>query len=115
MQLKYNKMLYSKNALFRACYKFTDNAYIHLNADKDSYLVTIIPKVDSDKTNYELEFANQIIEETNREIVIEQTKNIRQILFARSMASTVIYDHNVPEAEMNVSDKSAMKDWFSNE
>lgn len=115
MLLQYSRRLYSKNALFRACYKFTDDAYIHLDADRDNYMVTIIPKSDYDKTNYALELANQMIEETNREIVIEQTKNIRQILFARSMASTVVYDDDLPETDADVSDKSAMKDWFSNE
>jgi hypothetical protein len=53
-----------------------------------------------------------MIEEVNREIVIEQTKNIRQILFARSMASTVVYDDEIADLDTNVEDKSAMKDWF---
>lgn len=113
--LTYNKELYSKNVLFKACYKFTEKAYIHLDSNETSFIVSIFPKDSEDSTDYALEFANQIIEETNREIVIEQTKNIRQILFARSMASTLVYDQEIANIETNIEDKSAMKDWFDNE
>lgn len=34
-QLKYNKELYSKIALIKAAYNFTDRAYVHLDADKN--------------------------------------------------------------------------------
>lgn len=115
MQIKYKKELYSINVLFKTCYKFTDNAYIHLDSDDQYYVVNISPKNSTDKTDYKWEFSNQMIEEVNREIVTEQTKNIRQILLARSLASTVIYDDEISEIETDVSDKSAMKDWFEND
>lgn len=115
MQIRYKKDLYSRNVLFKTCYKFTDDTYIHLDVDEKDFIVTIIPKNNDDKIDYASEFSNQLIEEINREIVINQTKNIRQILFARSMASTVIYDENLPEIDTNVNDKTAMKDWFFNE
>ena len=115
MIVKYKKELYSINVLFRTCYKFTDNAYVHLDTDDDNYIVRISPKDKNDTLDYAKEFANQMIEEANREIVIEQTKNIRQILFARSMASTVVYDDEIADLDTNVEDKSAMKDWFENE
>ena len=115
MQIKYKKDLYKKNVLFKTCYKFTDKAYVHLDADATNYIVSISAKDPLDITDYEQEFSNQMIEETNREIVIAQTQNIRQILFARSMASTVIYDDEIADIDTNVEDKSAMKDWFDNE
>lgn len=115
MQIKYKKDLYKKNVLFKTCYKFTDKAYVHLDADAIDYIVSISAKDPMDLTDYEQEFSNQMIEETNREIVIAQTQNIRQILFARSMASTVLYDEEIADIDTNVEDKSAMKDWFDNE
>jgi len=115
MTVKYKKDLYSKNVLFKTCYKFTDSAYVHLDVDEDNYIVCIFPKNEDDTVDYSKEFSNQMIEEANREIVIEQTKNIRQILFARSMASTVVYDDEIVNLDTNVEDKSAMKDWFENE
>ena len=115
MQIKYRKELYSRNVLFKTCYKFTDIAYIHLDSDDDDFIVTISPKDSTDKSDFELEFSNQMIEEVNREIVTEQTKNIRQILLTRSLASTVVYDDEISEIETDVSDKSAMRDWFDND
>lgn len=115
MQIRYKKELYTRSVLFKTCYKFTDVAYIHLDADDDNFIVEISPKNSNDTIDYALEFANQIIEEVNRELVAEQTKNIRQILFARSMASTVIYDDDIADIDTEVEDKSAMKDWFANE
>lgn len=116
MTYKYSKELYTKNSLLKAAYKFTDNAYIHLDVNESEYIVNIIPKKDTNIIDYDLEFCNQLLEERNREIVAQQTKNIREILFARAMASTVIYEN---ESELDksesIDDKSAMKDWFENE
>ena len=62
------------------------------------------------------EFKNELIEFANREIVFEQTKNIRELLFARSMASSVIYDDEIQtDINLNVDDNSSMRDWFDNE
>lgn len=113
MRIHYKKELYSRNILFRTCYAFTDQAYIHLDADADSYIVTISPKEEGDQTDYARLFSNRMIEEENREIVVEQTQNLRQILFARAMASTMIYDEEIADIDTDVSDKSAMKDWFA--
>lgn len=43
-QLKYSKELYSKTALIKAAYNFTDKAYLHLDDDKDYYYVSIVSK-----------------------------------------------------------------------
>lgn len=114
MTVKFRKELYSKNVLFKACYRFTDDAYVHLDADQEYYIVNLASKNETNKTDFEDEFSNQIIEEVNREIVTEQTKNIRQILFARSLASTVVYEKEAAAVNTNVEDKTAMKDWFKN-
>ena len=67
-------------------------------------------------TSIEGEFKNELIEFANREIVFEQTKNIRELLFARSMASSVIYDDEIQtDINLNVDDNSSMRDWFYNE
>ena len=60
-------------------------------------------------------FSNQTIEESPRQEIQCQTNNIRQILFARSMASSVIFDEENDEEDVCVDDKSAMKDWFEHE
>ncbi len=51
-----------------------------------------------------------LLEFANREIVFEQTKNIRELLFARSMASSVIYDDEIQtDINLNVDDNSSMR------
>lgn len=115
MSIKFKKDLYTKTILFKACYSFTDKAYVHLDSDCENYIVSIYPKDESDSEKFEKMFSNQMIEESARETILEQTKNIRQILFARALASSVIYDKSNAEINTDVSDKSAMKDWFSNE
>ena len=40
-QLKYNRELYSKIALIKAAYNFTDRAYVHLDADEKYYYVSL--------------------------------------------------------------------------
>lgn len=115
MEIRYKKELYPKSVLFQACYRFTDNAYIHLDCDDEDYIVTITAKEADDDRDYPSLFSNQMIEESAREDIRNQTNNIRQILFARSMASTVIFDEENDEEDMIANDKSAMKDWFDNE
>ena len=43
-QLKYNRELYSKIALIKAAYNFTDRAYVHLDADEKYYYVSLNAK-----------------------------------------------------------------------
>ena len=86
-----------------------------MDCDEKEYIVSIRPKDGSDTRDYASLFSNQMIEESAREEICNQTKNIRQILFARSMASTVIFEEENDENDMYEDDKSAMKDWFENE
>lgn len=115
MEIRYKKELYSKSVLFQACYRFTDSAYVHLDCDDQDYIVSIEAKDPADEVDYTAMFSNQMIEEVTREDILNKTNNIRQILFARSMASTVIYEDENDEEDMYADDKSAMKDWFENE
>ena len=45
--LKFNKELYSKTALIKAAYNFTDKAYVHLDADDQNYYVSLSAKEES--------------------------------------------------------------------
>ena len=44
MQMRFNKNLYSKVALLKAAYNYTDKAYLHLDADMNYYYVNIESK-----------------------------------------------------------------------
>ena len=60
--MKFRKELYSKIALIKAAYNFSDRAYIHLDADGDYYYVTIEPKAGDDMVS-EQEFENEMLTE----------------------------------------------------
>lgn len=113
--MKFCKELYSKVALIKAAYNFTDNAYVHLDADADYYYVAIEPK-ESGCDISEQDFINEMLTQSVRHEVYQQTKNIRELLLARAMATSVIVDEKlVDENEMDgvFTENEILKDWFA--
>lgn len=86
---KFDKSLYSKEALLKAAYQFIDEFYIHLDSDEKYYLVEIESKIDKQYLEYK-EFENEILIQETRRIVLDKTSNLREIIFSRAMASTII-------------------------
>lgn len=114
--MKFRKDLYSKTALIKAAYNYTDKAYVHLDADNDYYFVTIEPK-ESDNDIDENEFINEMLAQSVRHEVYLQTKNIRELLLARAMATSVVADTIInedPDLD-RFSEDEILKDWFSND
>lgn len=116
MRYTFNKELYSKTALLKACYNYTDRAYVHLDADKDHYYVDLIIKSDASPIS-EFEFINEMLVQSIRHEVYLQTKNIRELMLARAMATTVIGDieeGNEDDIPQNgFIEDEILKDWFS--
>ena len=112
-ELKFNKELYSKVALIKAAYNFTDLAYLHLDADDKYYYVNIEEKNNS-KEITENDFINEMLAQSVRHEIYQQTKNIRELLLARAMASSVIVDEDLnEETESNhYTEDEILKDWF---
>ena len=115
-QLRYNRELYSKIALIKASYNFTDRAYVHLEADKDYYYVSIIAKSGKEEI-YEDEFENEMLAQSVRHEIYLQTKNIRELMLARAVATSVVIPED-EKIEMNDETKNEfredeiLKDWF---
>lgn len=112
-EMKFNRELYSKIALIKAAYNFTDVAYIHLDADEDYYYVTVEAK----KEEYEInkyDFINEMLTQSVRHEVYQQTKNIRELLLARAMATSVIVDESLLDDERDdtFTEDEILKDWF---
>lgn len=113
--MKFKKDLYSKIALLKAAYNFTDVAYVHLDADNAYYYVTIEPK-DSKVTITEQVFANELLTQAVRHEVYQQTKNIRELLLARALATSVIADEiylEEPDETHEFCENEILKDWFT--
>jgi His-Xaa-Ser system protein HxsD len=114
-QYKFSKELYSKIALIKAAYNFTDIAYIHLDADDSYYYVTIESK-QLDCVVSEKEFINEMLTQSVRHEVYQQTKNIRELLLARAMATSVIVDDSLIDEQdtgNSFEENDILKDWFA--
>ena len=113
--MKFHRELYSKIALIKAAYNYTDIAYIHLDADESYYYVTIEPKEEGQTVSNQ-EFINEMLTQSVRHEVYQQTKNIRELLLARAMATSIIVDENmVDDSEQrddNFTENEILKDWF---
>lgn len=114
--LKFNKELYSKMALIKAAYNFTDVAYIHLDADSSYYYVNIQPKDDNKEITKEM-FENEMLTQSVRHEVYLQTKNIRELMLARTVATSFVaqedtFDYDIQSQEP-FSEDEILKDWFS--
>lgn len=112
--MKFRKELYAKTALMKATYNFTDVAYIHLDADQDYYYVTVVPK-QADCDVDEQAFINEMLTQSVRHEVYQQTKSIRELLLARAMATSVIADEALVDedrVEDFFTESDILKDWF---
>lgn len=114
--INYNKTLYTKEALLKAAFSFTNKAYIHIDVDNDNYIVTLKPKNENEIVTQD-EFDNEILFQTVRIQIGKETKDIRQLLTARAMASTLI-DHKESTAELEEglsNENEILTNWFENE
>lgn len=115
MTFQFQKVLYSQTAMLKAAYHFTDNYYVHLAVNAEFYTVTLTPKKESDSSLQQEEFQNEILAQTIKEIVAADTKNLRTILMARAMSSSMIGEV-LPDPEPDEPHELAdtiLKDWFS--
>lgn len=114
--MKFRKELYPKVALIKAAYNYTDRAYLHLDADDKYYYVSIVNKESGEEIKEE-EFINEMLTQSVRHEVYSQTKNIRELLLARAMATSVIMNEQVESTDVSndndFSESSILKDWFA--
>ncbi len=118
MMYSFTKELYPKTALLKAAYSFIDSAYVHLDADEKNWIVTIDMKDETDlSTISESDFVNEMLVQSLRHEIYKQTKNIREMLYARSVASSLVINdkdtHNGDtEENETVSETDILHDWF---
>ena len=115
--MRFNQELYSKTALLKASYNYLEYAYIHLDMDEKYYYVFIKEKTDEVTINKD-QFESEMLTQSIRHEVYLQTKNIRELLYARSMATSVIVDERNEHSEDTYLDQpkfvadGILKDWF---
>ena len=121
MRILYSKELYSKEALLKAAYHFTDNYYIYVGVEDDSFFVDFSTKdeslIDSDKLQNQ--FKNEILAQVIHQSISNETSDLRKLLVARALSSTMVDEEdpvdNEPETmnEESLNELSAIaKDWY---
>ena len=115
MRFEFNKELYSKEALIKAAYNFTDKAYVHLDSDEEKYYVLLEMK-DGAQQVKEKDFVNEMLAQSVRHVVYKQTKEIRELLLARAFATSIVTESDFDELNesKDYSEDEILKDWFEN-
>lgn len=112
MQYKFSKELYSKEALIKAAYNYIDDFYVHLDSDGEYFIVDVNSREHSEKCINEQEFINEMLIQETRRIVNDRTMNIREIMYSRAMASTVIDENNQESSGESENAEKILVDWF---
>lgn len=116
MIIKVNRDIYSKSALIKAAYQFTDTAYVFLDLDDIRYVVDITYKNGGNEEKLVNDFKNELLIQSARQVVFQQTKEIRELLMARAFASTVVYSSEdtaiCDKTDVDESLDSILTDWF---
>ena len=80
--------LYAKKTLFKTCYKFTDRVFVYIKNENNAYKIFLTIKNDTvDITRLTEEFTNELLDQELRELVLEDTKNIRDTIVTRALLS----------------------------
>lgn len=116
---KYCKELYTKEVVMKAAFAFTDEMFVHIDADDKNYLVSLTVKKSAKGEDIEeiyARFENELIAQETRLIVAERTKHIREMVVARALSSTVV---NTGLAEQDDLEEfnadEILTDWFEKE
>ena len=121
MRIRYDKEFYSKEALLKAAYHFTDKAYVYLGVEDDSFFVDFALKddVSFDKEKLENEFKNQLLAQVIHQTVSKETTVLRELLVARALSSTMVDEGISSDAAESPMTEDAQdeldaiaKDWF---
>ena len=111
---EYKKELYPKTAIMKAAYHLLDRGYVHIDMDEDSFLVQVTAKPSYSENDLKLELDNEILAQAVRFYIYEQTHEIRDILVARAMASTIINAEPEEDTAQESNERldEILTDWF---
>ncbi len=97
-----NTDLYTREALFRVCYLFTDRCYLFLSQEEGSPVIRVrITRKGPDADLNELagEFSNELINQKVRLDVAAETKAIRELIVAQAFAEADLFGGGESEAD----------------
>ena len=113
--VEYDKELYPKVAMIKAAYSLIDRCYIHMDIKDEKFSIQITTKGDIPEEELKLKLDNEILAQTVRYHVYQQTHNIREMLVGRAMASTIVNAspiEDTPQEGYAESLDDILIDWF---
>lgn len=113
--VEYDKDLYPKVAMIKAAYSLIDRCYIHMDTNGNKLSIQITTKGDIPEEELKLKLDNEILAQTVRYHVYQQTHDIREMLVGRAMASTIVNASpmgDIPQEEYDESLDDILTDWF---
>ena len=114
MLISIPKSIYPKVAIMKAAYQFTDYAYIYIQQDEENYIINITAK-DKEKGILEEEFKNELLAQAVRHEIYLQTKDVRQLITMRALASTIVGEQKEIIQSKTFDEDAILKDWFEHE
>lgn len=120
--IELKKSVYPKVAVLKAAYSFIEENYIHIDDNGESWIVSISAKQEQEYSeNIGKDFENDLLAQTVRYSVYQETHTVRELLLARAMTSTMIENaEHVEEPENSNDDISEeqldeiLTSWFEN-
>ena len=102
LNIKVSTELYSKEAVFRTCYWYTDKCYLFLEKGNNSISIFFKPKSGQsvDLKILASEFLNELINQKVRSDVTNETGKIRELIVAQAFAEVNL----LPTENAGVSD-----------
>jgi His-Xaa-Ser system protein HxsD len=88
--LSLDTTVYSRTCILRACYKFTDRAYLFLSRQPDAPHIIVVSIRNKEGTHRSEaiagDFGNELIDQALREVLDERFGPIRNLIVARALA-----------------------------
>ena len=91
--------IYSKDAILKACYSFTDRCYVYLKRQDETSIQVFLAQKDgsADLSKLVGEFCNEMIDQRLRVVVSRESGKIREIIVAQAFAEGDLLDEQAPQ------------------
>lgn len=111
--IKLSKKMYMKESILKASYVFGVDYYFYIDEDDKNYLIKVESKGNNKNDSFEKEFINEVISQTVRYNIMMQTKNVRELILGRALATTMVNDASKYENEKTDTNlNNILIDWF---
>ena len=117
---KVKKSIYGIDVVLKTAYAFLDENYLHVTENHEDWVIEMESKNEIEDSHLEQKFENELLAQAVRAIVYRQTHNVRDILMARAMTTTIVDSEDpiatITNDQNTISDEEldqVLTDWFT--